>query len=221
MGVSTVMGVPQNGWFIRENAMNMDDDWWYPYFRKPPYDAIWCPPVLVGEDRVMLGFELCRLPSFGTSLRFGINIPCWMKRYDLMVTCCCCCCCGVWGRREVCMCWTWWEGFTRIVSCCHASMPRSYCTTMFFFHPAFPTSLHLAWSDSPDTQPAQPAQWLQESIPGPQYNYSTDSFKHKQPALRWRSLMPGSFQPLKEWCWSTGNQSLTARFHMRSQDRAI
>ena len=31
------MGVPQNGWFIRENPIKMDDDWGYPYFRKPRY----------------------------------------------------------------------------------------------------------------------------------------------------------------------------------------
>ena len=29
------MGEPQNGWFLRENLINMDDN--YPYFRKPPF----------------------------------------------------------------------------------------------------------------------------------------------------------------------------------------
>ena len=42
---STVWGRPenggtQNGWFIRENPIEMDDDWRYPYFRKPPYHDI-------------------------------------------------------------------------------------------------------------------------------------------------------------------------------------
>ena len=30
------MGVPQIGWFIKESPIKMDDDWGYPYFRKPP-----------------------------------------------------------------------------------------------------------------------------------------------------------------------------------------
>ena len=36
MRVSIVMGVPPNGWFIRDNPTKMDDDWGYPYFRTPP-----------------------------------------------------------------------------------------------------------------------------------------------------------------------------------------
>ena len=31
------MGICNNGWFIRENPIKMDDDWGYPYLRKPPY----------------------------------------------------------------------------------------------------------------------------------------------------------------------------------------
>jgi hypothetical protein len=37
MGASVVMGVPQNGWFIRENPNLKWIIWGYPYFRKPPY----------------------------------------------------------------------------------------------------------------------------------------------------------------------------------------
>ena len=40
------VGVPSIvGWFIRENPIEMDDDWGYPYFKKPPYIrrmCTWC-----------------------------------------------------------------------------------------------------------------------------------------------------------------------------------
>ena len=38
------MGIPKNGWFIRD--LEMDDDWGYPYFRKPPY-MCWVVSTLV------------------------------------------------------------------------------------------------------------------------------------------------------------------------------
>ena len=31
------LGVPKNGWFIREDLIKTDDDWGYPHFTKPPY----------------------------------------------------------------------------------------------------------------------------------------------------------------------------------------
>ena len=37
------MGVPKNGWFIRENPhlpSKMEDDWWYAHFRTPPFRSI-------------------------------------------------------------------------------------------------------------------------------------------------------------------------------------
>ena len=42
LGVSIVMGVhPIAGWFTEENPnLEMDDDWGYPYFRKPPYELV-------------------------------------------------------------------------------------------------------------------------------------------------------------------------------------
>ena len=38
-GFQLAMGVPPARWmvFVRENPTKMDDDWGYPYFRKPPY----------------------------------------------------------------------------------------------------------------------------------------------------------------------------------------
>ena len=39
MELSIAMGI-QNGWFIRENTSEMDDDWGYPYFRKSPYRLV-------------------------------------------------------------------------------------------------------------------------------------------------------------------------------------
>ena len=35
------MGVPQNGWFPKDNPIKMDDDWGYHQFRKPPYIHIY------------------------------------------------------------------------------------------------------------------------------------------------------------------------------------
>ena len=34
------MGEPNNGWFMMENPIQMDDDLGYPHFRKPPYVLI-------------------------------------------------------------------------------------------------------------------------------------------------------------------------------------
>ena len=34
------MRLPQNGWFMMENRMKMDDDWGYPYSGKAPYGEV-------------------------------------------------------------------------------------------------------------------------------------------------------------------------------------
>ena len=36
MGVSWNGGTPIAGWFTMDNPIEMDDDWEYPYSRKPP-----------------------------------------------------------------------------------------------------------------------------------------------------------------------------------------
>ena len=38
--------VPQNGWFTLENPTKMDENWGYPYFRKPSNPIV----NLVGGD---------------------------------------------------------------------------------------------------------------------------------------------------------------------------
>ena len=40
MGVSINVGTPIAGWFIMEHPTKMDDDWGYPFFRKPPYAIV-------------------------------------------------------------------------------------------------------------------------------------------------------------------------------------
>ena len=37
LGGSIVMGVPQNGWFIVENPLIIDENWGYPHVRKAPF----------------------------------------------------------------------------------------------------------------------------------------------------------------------------------------
>ena len=34
------MGVPPKGWLIKDNPVQMDENWWYLYFRKPAYCRI-------------------------------------------------------------------------------------------------------------------------------------------------------------------------------------
>ena len=47
------MGVPPNGWFIRENPIKMDDDWGYPHLWKPPYGFMKATCVLLEVMRIM------------------------------------------------------------------------------------------------------------------------------------------------------------------------
>ena len=61
MGVSTVMGVPENGWFIREYATNMDDDWGYPYFRKPSHVNKMDSYISFHVGVVVLVFGCCKV----------------------------------------------------------------------------------------------------------------------------------------------------------------
>ena len=63
MEVSMAMGVPPIGWFIRENPIKMDDDWGYPYFRKPPYMYLyttynWC---IISVINITSGTSVCHL----------------------------------------------------------------------------------------------------------------------------------------------------------------
>ena len=57
MGLSLKIGAtPIAAWFIMEHASNMDDDWRYPYFRKPPdfpYQFFW----LQGSTRCPLQYQ--------------------------------------------------------------------------------------------------------------------------------------------------------------------
>ena len=46
LGVS--MGI-SNRWFVRENPIKMDENWGYPYFRKPPYFLwLWIIQIILG-----------------------------------------------------------------------------------------------------------------------------------------------------------------------------
>ena len=41
MGGSINGGTPIAGWFTMENSLKIDENWGYPYFRKPPYVGEW------------------------------------------------------------------------------------------------------------------------------------------------------------------------------------
>ena len=55
------MGVPNNGWFIRENPTKQMI-WGYPYFRKPPYDR-----SIINEYHDHLYTMIPRTPAWNSS----------------------------------------------------------------------------------------------------------------------------------------------------------
>ena len=67
MGASLVMGVPHS-WMVKKRGnshLEMDDDWGYPYFRKPPYII----QLFLGQGRNEA------IPRKNSSLENGLSIP--------------------------------------------------------------------------------------------------------------------------------------------------
>ena len=65
VGVSINGGTPIAGWFVRENRTKMDDDWEYPYFRKPP-----CSCAL---RAILFLAEILFCTNLGSSGHFGLE----------------------------------------------------------------------------------------------------------------------------------------------------
>ena len=76
MGVSIVMGVPQNRWFIRENPTKIRMIWGYPYFRKPPYDYLFCCNLFVYQ-RLSLSLSQLAISQHNLEVWHETSIHWW------------------------------------------------------------------------------------------------------------------------------------------------
>ena len=79
VGVSIVMGVPINAWYIKETPLKWMNGWFrgYPYFRKPP--CIWCAFLPFLPARSSCNSSLLRRKrsvKSDSALRWLQEVPC-------------------------------------------------------------------------------------------------------------------------------------------------